>query len=134
MKSILRSYLIYIAALWGLTMIFRGSFVINGDIKTYLFASGVLALLNLLVKPILNLLFLPIHALTLGLFSIVVNVGVFYVFLSLVPQIAISAWQFPGYTFSTITLPAVLLPTMGTLIAASFLVTLITNFFGYLIE
>ena len=134
MKSIIRSYVMYTIALLAITFVFKDSFVVNGDVQVYLFAAGVLTLLNLLVKPVLNLLFLPIHALTLGLFSIVVNIGVFYLFLRIVPQISISAWQFPGFTFNALTLPPLLFQPIGTLIAASFLVTLITNFFGYLIE
>lgn len=38
-----------------------------------LLASFVLAILNVLVKPVLSLLSLPINILTLGLFSIVIN-------------------------------------------------------------
>lgn len=38
-----------------------------------LFASLVLAILNVLVKPVLVILSLPINILTLGLFSIVIN-------------------------------------------------------------
>lgn len=48
-------------------------FVMNGSLKEYLLAALVLALLNLLVKPILKLISLPLIVLTLGLFTIVIN-------------------------------------------------------------
>lgn len=49
-----------------------GMFYVN-SIGTALIASAVLAVLNVLVKPILLILSLPINVLTLGLFSIVIN-------------------------------------------------------------
>lgn len=49
-----------------------GMFYVNG-VGTALLASAVLAVLNVLVKPILLILSLPINVLTLGLFSIVIN-------------------------------------------------------------
>lgn len=39
---------------------------------------AVLAVINLIVKPIINILTLPINILTLGLFSLVVNAVLFY--------------------------------------------------------
>lgn len=47
-------------------------FYVN-SVGTALLASAVLAVLNVLVKPILLILSLPINVLTLGLFSIVIN-------------------------------------------------------------
>ena len=49
-----------------------GMFYVN-SVGTALLASAVLAVLNVLVKPILLILSLPINVLTLGLFSIVIN-------------------------------------------------------------
>lgn len=43
-----------------------------------LIAAVVLGLLNLIVKPILFLLTLPITILTLGLFAFVLNAGIFF--------------------------------------------------------
>ena len=48
-------------------------FVFTGWIKEYLYAGVVLGLLNLIVKPALKMISLPIIILTLGLFTIVIN-------------------------------------------------------------
>lgn len=45
---------------------------------TALVAALVLALLNLLVKPVLFILTLPITIVTLGLFTFVINAGLFW--------------------------------------------------------
>jgi putative membrane protein len=48
-------------------------FVVTGGLKEYFLAALVLALLNLLVRPLLKLISLPLIILTLGLFTIVIN-------------------------------------------------------------
>jgi putative membrane protein len=48
------------------------------DTTTALVAALVLALLNLLVKPVLFILTLPITIITLGLFSFFINAGLFW--------------------------------------------------------
>ena len=134
MRKILRTYLFYLGALWAIKELLQPSFTISGDIKTWFVGAGILAILNLLLKPILHILFLPIHVLTLGFFSIVINAAVFFLFLRLVPQASITAWQFPGLTSAYINLPATQIPVIGTLFVASLIISLITNFFAYLVE
>ncbi len=46
--------------------------------KTALIASIVLGLLNIFIKPILIILTLPINILSLGLFTFIINAGLFW--------------------------------------------------------
>lgn len=48
-------------------------FVVTGGIKEYLIAGILLGFLNLLVRPILKLVSMPLIIITLGLFTIVIN-------------------------------------------------------------
>lgn len=52
---------------------FIPGFVVSGGWKEYLLAGAFLGLLNLVVKPILKLVSMPIIILTLGLFTLVIN-------------------------------------------------------------
>lgn len=58
-------------------VIFVGSYLVRGvQLKNYWTALGVaivLAILNLLIRPFIVLLTLPINILTLGLFTLVIN-------------------------------------------------------------
>lgn len=49
-----------------------------GSFKTALVIAAIWGLLNLLVKPIISLVLLPITLLTLGLFSFVINAFLFW--------------------------------------------------------
>lgn len=48
-------------------------FVVAGSIEQYLIAGFVLAILNMIVKPVIKLISFPLILLTLGLFTIVIN-------------------------------------------------------------
>ena len=52
---------------------FVPGFVVNGSWKEYLLAGAFLGLLNLIVKPILKAISMPLIILTLGLFTLVIN-------------------------------------------------------------
>lgn len=134
MKGLLRVYVFHLLALGGVSWVLGESFRISGNFSNVLMAAGVLALLNLLLKPILKLLFFPVNALTLGLFSMVINTGVFYLFMKLVPKVSISSWVFPGFTFQGIHLPQQVIPFIFTLFLASLITSLITGFFYFLIR
>jgi len=54
--------------------------------------SAVLGLLNLLVKPLLLIITLPVNILTLGLFTLVVNGVVLWAVAALVPALSIAGF------------------------------------------
>ncbi|HEY9745235.1 MAG TPA: phage holin family protein [Oculatellaceae cyanobacterium] len=58
---------------------------------TALIAALVMGLVNFFLRPLLNLLTLPINVLTLGLFSFVVNALLFW----------LVAWMVPGFEVSS---------------------------------
>jgi putative membrane protein len=57
---------------------------------TLVIAGIVLTLLEKLLRPVLKILFLPINIVTLGFFSLVINVFILYLATYLVPGFAIS--------------------------------------------
>ena len=52
----------------------------------FLFAI-VLGLVNAIIKPVVQLLALPISILTLGIFSLIVNLGMFYLAAAFIPGV-----------------------------------------------
>lgn len=82
MKLISR-LLINIIALLVVSYIVPG-FIIK-DLKTAVIAAVVIGLINTFVKPILKLITLPLTILTLGIFSIILNVLMLMLAASLTP-------------------------------------------------
>lgn len=67
---------------WGLPQLFPnvGTLIDYGNNwGTLLIFSGLLALANTFIKPILNILALPITCMTAGLFALVINVVMFFI-------------------------------------------------------
>lgn len=132
MKGLLRVYLFHLLALWLATQVFSQAFVVNGTIVAWLMGALILSLLNLLVKPILKLLFFPINALSLGLFSLVINSAVFFLFYKITPQVRIMNWNFLGLTTWGANLPAYEFGFWGTLFLIALFISIVTGIFSYL--
>lgn len=50
----------------------------GGFLKDLLFAGAFLGLINIFIKPILNLVTLPLRIITLGLFGLLINMGIIW--------------------------------------------------------
>ncbi|MDP3697902.1 MAG: phage holin family protein [Candidatus Taylorbacteria bacterium] len=59
-------------ALYAASWVVAG-FEFSGGLKEYAMAGVMLGLLNMLVKPVLKLISMPVIILTLGLFTLVIN-------------------------------------------------------------
>jgi len=87
---ILLRWVISAAALLIVAMVVPGFHV--GSFGTALIAALVLGLLNLVVRPLLLLLTLPINILTLGLFTLVVNALVILIMSSVVKGVQVDGF------------------------------------------
>lgn len=122
MKGFLRSVVYHVFALW-LTSALVPGISISGNVWGMLSAGCALAIMMMLLKPLVSLIFLPINMLTLGLLSWFVNVIVLYLWTVFVPNVSLSPWTFPGFSGAGFTLPSVALNFLWTLILVSLLVS-----------
>jgi putative membrane protein len=66
-----------ILGLW-LAIKFVPNVYFNGDIKILLLAGLFLGLINFFIKPILRIFTLPLRILTLGIFGLIINMGIIW--------------------------------------------------------
>jgi len=133
MKSFFRSIVIDASALAFLPHLFAG-FQINGGIGSYLLAGLVLSLMAMTIKPILNLLTLPLNMITLGTFSFITNAIIFYILTVLVPQVTIVPFLFPGLTFAGFVIPKIFFGTFLAYVICAFTFSVIITAIKWLIE
>lgn len=133
MKSVLRNTLINASALFIIPQIIAGV-KITGGIETYLFGGFCLFLMSLLLKPILNLITLPLNFLTFGSFSFVTNIIILYLLTVFVTQISISAFTFQGFSFAGFVIPEIYLNTLFAFIVSAFVLSLIISLIQWLIK
>ncbi len=85
-RIILNAVALYLSAYFVEGIIFKGG------ILNLLLAGLVLALINLILKPILKLLAAPLIALTLGLFTIIINMGLFWLVSYFIDELTIEGF------------------------------------------
>jgi len=77
-------------AIWAADRLIPG-FVFSGTYFDLFIAGAVLGLINSLVRPVLNIISFPIIFLTLGLFSVVINIFLLYLAASFLPPLHIQS-------------------------------------------
>lgn len=133
MKTLIRSFLINFGALWLVGQLFGGIYLSQGY-ETLGMAALALGLFNLLVKPILNIFFLPLNLLTMGTFRWLVNVATLYLVTMVVPGFSIISFSFIGITYSDMTIPAFSVAGIMALVLTSFVLSLFSSFFYWLVK
>jgi putative membrane protein len=74
------------AALWVANVLFDGVHIHGW--WAYIIGAAVLGIVNTLIKPVLALLTLPLIIITLGLFLLLINIG----------MVALTAWITPNFS------------------------------------
>ena len=105
----------------------------NGITSTLLAGLGIV-LTSFLVKPIINLLLLPINLLTFGIFKWISSAITLYLVTLIVPGFKIYSFVFSGFSNPWIDVPALTVASPLSYIAFSFLITFITSIIYWLIK
>ncbi len=126
MKKIVRMIIFSGAALY-LTSLWNKGFVLNLDLKSFLEASIIIAIVYYLIFPISKLILLPLNILTMGLVSVVVYFLIFYFIVTRLSIIHISPWTFPGISLAKFTLQKTSIGYLANTIISSLSVSMIIN-------
>lgn len=133
MKSILRKTLVNIISLW-LTTLLASGFVVTGGIRTFVIAAFVLFVIQNFVKPVFQVLTLPLNFITLGLFSWVLNVLSLYLLTVVVREIKVVAFTFQGFVFGDFIIPKMDFNLVGSFIVIALTLTLIQKAFSWILK
>jgi putative membrane protein len=133
MRGFLRNVLFNAFSIFILSQIMSGV-KITGGLPTYIFGGIALTILLVFLKPILNLLALPLNIVTLGFFSFLTNIIIFYLLTVIVPGIMITAFTFPGFTYSGFVIPSIYFNTLFAFLIVAFLQSLIVSFLTWLVR
>jgi putative membrane protein len=105
MKKIFRSILIEAVVLYLVSQATSGLFF-EGGVKDIVITGVCLALATLLVRPIVNVLLLPINLLTFGLFKWISNAVTLYIVDLVLNQFRIGNFSYVGFSNDWFTIPA----------------------------
>ncbi len=90
LKYVLAQFLSSLVLLW-LFKSYTSAFNITDNHVLFVVA-GVWALVNITIKPILKLLLLPLRVVTLGLFTLIINLAIFTFVIRLIDGVDCSSW------------------------------------------
>jgi putative membrane protein len=133
MKGILKNTLINGLSLFLLTQLITG-IAIEGGFVAYVLAGFCLTLLFTILRPILNLISLPLNALTLGFFSVFTNGILFYLLTVFIPSVSIKAFTFPGASFAGFIIPKISINTFFAFLVVAFLQSIIFTLIKWIIR
>ena len=133
MKSLAQKIAIYSLSLYLLTFILAGVRVSGGWLN-YVLTGIVLYIMFLLIKPILNLISLPLNFITLGMFSFITNAIILYLLTVFLPFVSVRAFTYHGLSFAGFILPKLYINTFFTFIIASLILSAIISFLTWLIK
>src|SRR3989344_1568679 len=121
MRWLLRSLITTGLSLFLVSLILPG-FTLSGGLTRLAVTAVILTLATKLIKPLINLVMLPINLMTLGLFRWVTHAFTLYLVAWLSPDLIITGFTFNQWHFSA----------LWTLIFASFLLSLSQSAFRWL--
>ncbi len=130
-KSLIRSLIINLAALWVTNEVVACFYFARG-VETLIATAFVLGVVNLFVKPLINILLLPINLLTLGTLRWVVNVATLYLVTLIVPDFRVVGFFFPGLAYNGFSLPPFSADGILALILSSFALSFVSGFLFWL--
>lgn len=133
MKTIVRNVLVHALSLAALPYLFEGV-RITGGITTYILAGTLLTLMSFIIKPILNLITLPINMMTFGLFSILTNTFILYLLTVIMTRIRIDAFVFKGFEFYGFVIPNLAFNVFFAYLMCALVLSVITTFIDWLIK
>ena len=133
MKAFLRNILFNSFSIFVISQVLSGVHV-SGGFPTYIFGGIALTLLLTILKPVLNVIAIPLNLITLGMFSFLVNVIIFYLLTVFVMDITISAFTFQGASYAGFIIPKLHFNILFAFVLTSFLQSVIVSFLAWLIE
>jgi len=131
MKSLLRNAFINALSLFFLTQILSGVKV-TGGLPTFILGGLILSLMFNFLKPLLSIVSLPLNLITMGSFSFLINIFIFYVATSLVGNISIKEFTYHGSSFAGFVIPRLTFNTFFAYAVAAFLQSVFVSFITWL--
>jgi len=132
-KKILRLFIIDTLGLYLVSNSISGIIFENGLISLILAGVG-LSVSSIIVKPIINLLLLPLNLLTFNLFKWASSAIALYIVTLVVPGFLVKGLYFMGYTSKWFDIPSISLEGILAFVSISFLLSIFSSLIHWLIK
>lgn len=132
-RRILKYFIVNSASLYSINLVIAGLTFSEG-ITTLLLTGLALTVASLIIKPVINILLLPINLITFGLFRWVSYAVMLYIVTLVVPGFEISKFYFSGLSTYWLSIPEISLNGILAIIAFSLLISIISSLLDWLLK
>ena len=108
--------------------------IISGGLRVFILGGVFLTILGVTLKPVFNLISIPLNMVTLGLFSFLSNALLLYILTILVTEIKIEAFNFEGFSWAGFVIPEFQLNTFLAYIVCATLLSVVQAIINWLID
>ena len=125
MRGFIRRVVYYMGALYTTSVLIPG-FAIAQSLRGFIISSIVVTLAFTFLSPLIRFVLLPINIVTVGIFSWLVQVVVFYIALLFIPSLfSIKSWDFTGWSLSQlgVTIAPMNVSVFATVIIAALMIS-----------
>lgn len=126
MKSLIKHFVIDTVSLYLASVLVTGIVFENG-LATLLLAGLALTITGAVIKPVINIMLLPINLITFGLFRWVAFTITLYLVTVIIPGFKLLSFMFLGYHSLWISIPSFSFFGLASLVAFSFLISFISS-------
>ena len=132
-RHLIKYFLVNCVALYLISLTITGMVFVNGT-TTMVLTGVALSLASFIIKPVINLLLLPLNLITFGLFRWVSYAITLYLVTLIVPGFKIVEFIFKGYSSSLLSIPAISLTGLVALILFSFVISFVSSGLEWLLK
>ncbi len=133
MKTVLRHYVVDTLSLYLATQIASGVIFAKGT-ESLLLAGVGLTAATMIIRPLINILLLPINLITFNFFKWLSSAIALYLVTLVVPGFKIVEFAFHGFSTQWIDVPSFGFEGILSFVAFSFLLSTIASFINWLIK
>lgn len=129
LKKVIQAYVTNGIALF-LTSVILPGFILDRTYQVMIVGTAVLTLAEIIIKPVIKLISIPINMITLGFFNFIINIGVLYAVVYIVDGLEIENGTFDFTFLNQPNIGVYELQWYWILIIAAFLL----SFFNYIFK
>lgn len=133
MKGILKTIFINLFVLYVVSQLFNGIKYDNG-VSTFLSAGVFLTISSIFIKPLINIMILPINLVTFGVFRWISSTAALYIVTLVVPGFLIERFYFSGYSSIWFDIPVINFSGLFAIILYSFAISILGTILHWLLK
>jgi len=133
MKKLLRMTFFNAVSLFLLTLAFPGVQV-SGGVPVFILGGLLLSFISLFIKPIINIISLPLNLISLGFFSFLTNALILYILTVLIPQITVKDFTYPGFKYGGFIIPEIHFNLVFAYIVTACMLAVLDAFMSWITE